>query len=335
VKIKVRQPLAEMKVQAGDPADARAAKRFADQICDELNIKKLTMHEANGQALLNREVKPNPKTLGPKFGPRMKDVQAIIAAADAADLALKVQGGQPFELSGFTLEAADLFVQLKAPNGWAGVADRGTEVIIDTQITEELAREGMARDVVRQVQELRKTADLNMEDRIALVLQTDTPMLQAAIDAHRDYIGSETLAVAWPVSLDGEGATAEVKVDGQPMLIKLRRVEHRTSAFRKTTAKAKTRKAKARTKPSAPKSMRRIQKQAKAKAVATTRGAKSKLSGNSANKNAPTGARRSSKPDLAKSSRSAPASSPRKRGKRISATKSSRRTSRGEKKQQR
>jgi hypothetical protein len=244
----VRQPLAEMKVQPGDEADQRAAKRFADQICDELNVKKLTLHEANGRALLNREVKANPKTLGPKFGSRMKEVQATIAAADPTDLAAKVQGGQPFDLSGFSLDPADLFVQLKAPDGWAGVADRGTEVIIDTQITEELAREGMARDVVRQVQDLRKTANLNMEDRIALVLQTDAATLQAAIQVHKDYIANETLTVEWPGSLDGEAATADVKIDGQPLAIKLRPVERR-----KILSAPGPKKAKPAAKPSKPK----------------------------------------------------------------------------------
>ena len=85
----------------------------------------------------------------------------------------------------------------KAPEGWAGVADRGTQVLIDTRITDELAREGMAREVVRYVQDLRKTADLKMEDRIVLFLGPEGTELLKAIQQHRDYIAAETLTVRW------------------------------------------------------------------------------------------------------------------------------------------
>ena len=82
VKIKVRQPLAELKVQPAGDADRRAVERFADQIIEELNVKKVTLHEPASGPLLNFEAKPNMKTLGPKLGPRLKDVQAAIAAAN-------------------------------------------------------------------------------------------------------------------------------------------------------------------------------------------------------------------------------------------------------------
>ena len=71
------------------------------------------------------------------------------------------------------LESADFLISYKAPDGWAGVADRGTQVAIDARITAELAGEGMAREVVRQVQELRKQSNLQMEDRIVLYLHTE------------------------------------------------------------------------------------------------------------------------------------------------------------------
>ena len=171
--------------------------------------------------------KPEPdwKTLGPKFGPRLKEVQTAIAGAPAATLAAQVQGGQPFELlctgGPVALESADVIVTQKAPEGWAGVADRGTQVLIDSRITEELAREGMAREVVRHVQELRKTADLNIEDRIVLHLGTGGAELRKAIDAHRDYIAAETLTVQWAESADGLAHTQTVKIEGQVLQIAL------------------------------------------------------------------------------------------------------------------
>src|SRR5262249_58270954 len=138
-------------------------------------------------------------------GAQLRAVQAAIAAAQCAQLVASVQKGEPFALGEFTLESGDLVVTYRAPEGWAGVVDRGTQVAIDARITEELAREGMARDVVRQVQELRKQSKLEMEDRIALYLETESEPLRQAIEAHRDYIAGETLTTKWATApLNGE-----------------------------------------------------------------------------------------------------------------------------------
>src|SRR5262249_16378084 len=99
VKIKVRQPLAEMKVQPADDSDLRAVGRFADQICEELNGKKVTLYDQAKGPLLRFNVKLNMKTAGPKFGPRLKQVQDALAAADHAQIVTNLQAGQPFELS--------------------------------------------------------------------------------------------------------------------------------------------------------------------------------------------------------------------------------------------
>jgi isoleucyl-tRNA synthetase len=228
VKIKVRQPLAEMKVQPADESDRRAVARFSDQLREELNVKKVTLHEGNGP-LLTVEVKPNPKALGQKgLGPRLKDIQTAITASDPVALAARVRSGETIEVAlpgeVVALDPADLWVTTKAPEGWAGVDDRGTQVLVDARITEELKREGMARDVVRLVQELRKQAGLEVEDRIVLYLGTESASLRQAIDAHRDYIAAETLTVRWSDKPLGDGAhMANVKVDGQALTIQLRK----------------------------------------------------------------------------------------------------------------
>ncbi len=221
-KIKVRQPLAELKVQPAGEADRRAVERFADQICEELNIKRVTLHDPSQGALLTQEVKPNLKTLGPKFGAQLKAVQAAIAAAAATELASKVQAGAPFTLGEFTLEPTDVVLTNKAPDGWSGWVDRGTQVLLDTRLTEELALEGMARDVVRQVQELRKQSGLEMEDRISLFLDTPSTILRSAIDTHRDYIAGETLTTGWVTTQPG-GNSVRVKVEGNELTIALRK----------------------------------------------------------------------------------------------------------------
>lgn len=231
VKIKVRQPLAEIKGQTTNERERRAVERFADQLREELNIKKVTLHDPSQGSLLRYEVKPNPKTLGPKFGPKLKQVQDAIAKADPAALVKSVNEKSAIKLTlagaeEVELEPADLFVQAKGPEGWAVAEERGTVVAVDTRITPELKQEGLARDVVRQVQELRKTADLQMEDRIVLYLGTESAELKQAIEKLIKYICDETLAIEFsPSPLTGGVHEAKVKVEGQELVIQLRKVE--------------------------------------------------------------------------------------------------------------
>jgi len=112
-----------------------------------------------------------------------------------------------------------------APEGLAGVADRKTQVVIDTRLNDELLAEGMAREVVRRIQDLRKDASLDLSDRIELSLQTDSEVLRRAIDAHRGYIGAETQADRWAERPLNGAATKQVDVDGHRLTIGLRRIE--------------------------------------------------------------------------------------------------------------
>jgi isoleucyl-tRNA synthetase len=232
VKIKVRQPLAEMKVQPGAEAVRRAVERFGDQLREELNIKKVTLHDGGNGALLDHDIKPNMKTLGPKYGARAKEVLQVLAAADPAAVASQVLVGKSVELptpnGPVTLEPADVLVQVRAPEGWAGAAEEETQVAVDTRVTEELKREGMAREIIRHVNEQRKKANLEMDDPIVLHLGTDSPALRQAIEAHRDSICRETLAVQLSDQpLVGDVHRATVRVDGQPLTIELRKVSDR------------------------------------------------------------------------------------------------------------
>jgi isoleucyl-tRNA synthetase len=229
VRIKVRQPLAEIVIQPANDAERRAIKRFAEQISEELNIKKVSLHDPAQGPLLRYEVSPNLKTLGPKFGERVREIRTALAAADANSLAAKVQAGGNIELdcTGTTvvLDASDILLKAKAPEGWTGLIDYGTQLLLDVRINEELAREGMAREVVRHVQELRKKSGLEMEDRIILYFATESPALRSAVEGHSSYISAETLAVEWVnVPLDGDSHTTSVKVDGHLLTIQLRKV---------------------------------------------------------------------------------------------------------------
>ncbi|MCI0377780.1 MAG: class I tRNA ligase family protein, partial [Gemmataceae bacterium] len=228
-KIRVRQPLAELKVQPGSDADRQAVEQFADQICEELNIKKVTLHDSTQGPLLKFEVKLNMKNAGSKLGSRTKAVQTALASMVATALAEKVQAGQAVEIvttdGPLMLEPADLIVSPVVDQGFAGLADRGTQLLLDARITPELALEGLAREVVRHVQNCRKEAGLQMEDRIVLYLGAEGKLAEA-IQAYRDYIAAETLGAEWSDKPLGQGAyRAEVKIEGQPLVIELKRFE--------------------------------------------------------------------------------------------------------------
>jgi isoleucyl-tRNA synthetase len=230
VKIKVRQPLAEMRVQPKEEMYRRAVTRFAEQISEELNLKKVVLHEAINGPLLQAHVAPNLKSLGPKFGNRLKAVLAAITVADSDFLATKMQAGVPFDLEcadgPATLDPEDLVLTHRAEEGWAGAAEKGTQVAIDARVTKELAHEGKARDVVRAIQRLRKDADLEITDRIEIHLFTDDPELREAIEAHKQYISHETLTLAWSAAaLNGTGHRATVEVDGKKLTIEIKKVQ--------------------------------------------------------------------------------------------------------------
>jgi isoleucyl-tRNA synthetase len=226
VRIKVRQPLSEMKIVPGSEAERRAIARFAEQIADELNVKSVRLHDPAQGPLLEYEIKANLKTLGPRLGPRVKEAQKALAALDATSAAEKVQAGGALELNvgGETvaLTQSDLLISVRAPQGWAGVADGRTQVALDARITDELACEGVAREIVRHIQELRKQSGLEIEDRIRLHLGTDSAAVRAAIETHQAYIRGETLALELAKHpLDGDAHQAVIEIQGQAVSIAL------------------------------------------------------------------------------------------------------------------
>jgi isoleucyl-tRNA synthetase len=218
-KINLRQPLAELRVQPADEAVRRAVERFPEQLREELNVKRVSLH-AGGRPLLVATAKLNKKTAAAKLGPKLKDAEAYLTQTDALKLAERFRSG-PVDILGVPLESADLTIEYAAEAGWAGVADRGTQVAIDTRVTEALALEGLARSIIRQIQEHRKNSGLNMEDRIVLHLGTYSDKLKAAINAHRDHIAAETLVAQWSDAPMGEAV--EVKIEGQVQRIALRK----------------------------------------------------------------------------------------------------------------
>ena len=202
VNIKVRQPLgrAMAYVTTGNALSGgkeNLSGELVDIVTDELNVKTFEFVEQAG-TLVNYRVLPDNKALGPRFGARFPQVRTALSKADPAQVAQAVLAGQPVSLSldGETVELApsELMVQTSPLEGLAVATDHGVTVAVDATLTQELRAEGMAREFVRRVQDLRKTAGLDVADRIHLYYQA-SPDLANAIEAYCDYIQSETLTL--------------------------------------------------------------------------------------------------------------------------------------------
>ena len=184
--LKVRQPLACLKLAGGD------VKGLEELIEDELNVKKVEFI-ADETELCDVTFKANFKTLGKKCGPKMKAVAAAIAGAKKV----------PFECEGFTITEEDVIVT-RTPKDDLVVASQGAIVVgLETALTPELIAEGNAREFVSHVQSMRKEADFEVVQRIAVTVSCDAEM-KAALEAHLDYVRNEILAVSVTIT-EGEG----------------------------------------------------------------------------------------------------------------------------------
>jgi isoleucyl-tRNA synthetase len=192
---RVRQPLAEIRVAAPELQYRAALERLGALVTEELNTKRLTLVESLGD-LTAVTAKPNFGVLGPRYG---KDVQKIAAALSQAPAPLirSLHAGQTVAIEAdgrsFELAPADVSIQVSTQPGWVVDQCGAVQVALDTRITPELRREGLARDVVRHIQQLRKDIGLNIEDRIEVAYRTDDAHLAQAIEGWKSYLMAETL----------------------------------------------------------------------------------------------------------------------------------------------
>jgi isoleucyl-tRNA synthetase len=227
-KIKVRQPLGEAVVVADDRERA-AIERLADVVREELNVRAVRFVAAADE-LGSYEVKANYRTLGPLFGKDMPLVADAIASLDPAHVARTLRDGKQIGITvngrEHVLMAEDLLLSMRAPDGYSVEREGAHAVALDLAIDEDLRREGHAREIVHAVQSARKSAGLQVEDRIELALDGDAALLDAA-RAHRDYLVGETLAVSMELDLiPGAFAAAtyyseETEIDGLALTISL------------------------------------------------------------------------------------------------------------------
>ncbi len=194
--IRVRQPLSQVVVVTATPEQRRALERFESQVLDEINIKSLRLDEAPSP-LVEYRVKPNFKLLGAKYGREMGAVQKALAGVDPLAARAAKESGEPFALAGdggsWELLPEEIEVDSQAADGYALREGKGFAVLLDVAVDDELEREGIARDFVRGVQQVRKDLDLEYGDRIRVVFETDSEQVTQALDEHREHIATATL----------------------------------------------------------------------------------------------------------------------------------------------
>ncbi len=223
-KLKVRQPLARAiaLVPAGTMLDAD----IAAEIADALNVKQLeTVTSLEG--LLDYAVLPNFRTLGPKVGKLLPRVKELLAGVDggAVRAALERDGTFTLDVDGTPVTLAEDDLQIRASSHEElALAQAGPlAVALDTTLDEALRREGLAREVVRALNDQRKAQGFEIADRVMVVLAA-AGELEAAISRHRDWIAGEVLATELRIATNGEAGAVEVSIDGAPLGVRLTRV---------------------------------------------------------------------------------------------------------------
>ena len=221
--VRTRQPLSRLLVRTPDDEAAKALQDHQDQVLEELNVKAMEFI-ARDAGLVSYRIKPNLPRIGKQYGKLVPQVKKALDEVDGAVIAGAVARGEQFEISVqgevITLGAEDVLIETSSAEGYACGEDGGYLTALDTSLNDELILEGVARELIRTVQEARKQAGLEVSDRITLGV-SGSATVEAALAKYQDYLMAETLATGWSVgqkaslyqderTLDEENWTIEI-----------------------------------------------------------------------------------------------------------------------------
>ncbi len=225
--VRTRQPLSRLLLRAPDDRAAAALAEHQDQILEELNVKAVEFI-ARDAGLVEYRIKPNLPRIGKQFGKQIPAVKKALLNADGAAIATAAANGEAFELDvdgkTITLEAADVLIETSSAEGYACAEDSGYLAGLDTSLNDDLRREGVARELVRSVQDARKQAGLEVSDRIVLGV-TGSAEVEKALAEHRDYLMHETLASKWQCGQSKPLYSGERQVDELTWQIEISRLD--------------------------------------------------------------------------------------------------------------
>jgi isoleucyl-tRNA synthetase len=221
---KVRQPLAEAAFSVGNRTERKAVEKYMDIMADELNVKHVRLLDASVEAV-SHTVKPLPRQLGQKYGNKFPAIQKAVLAMDAEAVArsLSRDGFIKVKVNGeyYDISAEEVEVKAQAKQGFAVAEDGPFVAALITQLTPELVQEGLAREFIRRVQDLRKFAGLDVADRIQLFIEPSEG-LKSAIESHQETITAETLTTKLTFAIPPMDATiSDEEFDGERVRVGL------------------------------------------------------------------------------------------------------------------
>ena len=201
-KLKVRQPLSRILIPVLDAKVKIQIQSVEDIILNEVNIKAIEYVD-NTSGIIIKKAKPNFRKLGQQYGPMMKDLSKLIAGLDQETISsFENRGELSMDLNGqsITLKDDDLMIQSEDIPGWTVATEGGITVALDINITDELQREGIARDLVNRIQNLRKDLGLEVQDKIKVTVDDDNEVINKSIQSNKEYICTETQALELDVT---------------------------------------------------------------------------------------------------------------------------------------
>lgn len=213
VNIKVRQPLSTLLIPAVDSNQKRALEAVKNLIASEVNVKEVKIVDASESNLV-KKAKADFKKLGPRYGKMMKELGKAISNMTTAEIAqLERDGKYVFEsIAGSPeINVDDVDIITEDVPGWLGANDGNITVALDVTVTEDLRNEGMAREIINRVQNIRKASNFDITDRINIAIESNE-LIKAAVEAYKDYISTQVLA-------DSIEIVDSIKEGGQPLEI--------------------------------------------------------------------------------------------------------------------
>ena len=219
---KVRQPLQKAVVPAADDEMLRALQYVSELICTEVNIKELQIVPAseNTAIQLVKRIKPNFKTLGKKYGKQMKEIATYMGTLSQEDIAGIERTGQivlPLPSGEVLVELADVEIATEDMPGWLVANDGNLTIALDIEVSEALRQEGIARELVNRIQNLRKTSNFEITDKIIVQIEHN-PEIDTVIEQHHDYISTQVLAMSLRVVEHIDNA---IELDFEDFVVKI------------------------------------------------------------------------------------------------------------------
>jgi len=225
--LKVRQPLTKILIPVLDPAMARRIEAVRNLIMNEVNIKEIQLISETA-GLITKQIKPNFKTLGPRYGKFMKRIAALTAGFSQEEIAaIETAAETTLDIDGEKIRVtpADFEITSKDMPGWLVASEGKLTVALDITVTDELRHEGVARELINRIQNIRKESGFEVTDRIRVEIE-NKEAVTAALSRFTDYIGQQTLAVEVKAAAEPAGAfVVESELDDEPLRIAVTKLQ--------------------------------------------------------------------------------------------------------------